>query len=474
MEFDLSNSRLWQILSALSPKEQRAFRKFVESPFFNQRSDLVDLLQILLQSLKTKAPNREALLRQLSPKQALDLPQLRLLMTYLLRLLEQFLTYQQFQSDHHYQQHALAAAYRQRQLAPHFKRILQRAFTQLDHQPARHQRYWEQLAQLRWERYQLESTQEPLKALNLQSVADATDVAYFANKLRLACLALAHQRVYKQASFQTSLLEEILQTIDQESLLEIPVLQIYFYCYQMLQAPDNEGNFLAFKQSLLDFGRQFPSEEIRDLYLLAINFCIRQVNNGNWDQRYFIEVLELYKEGLAAEYLLENGILSRFTYYNVIVAALKVKEFDWEETFIEQYYPYLEKAYQKSVYSFNQARLAYARKRYDDALEWLQDSNYRDTLLNLAARTISIKIYYETAEWDLLSAQLEAMKNYLRRKVNISYHRKLYKSFIRYTQRLTTVNTYDRAALVTLENQVSQEDNLTEKEWLLEQIKELK
>ena len=50
----MKNSRLFEVLGHLSVADRKKLRKFVASPYFNQRSDLVNLLEMLLKCLSTK------------------------------------------------------------------------------------------------------------------------------------------------------------------------------------------------------------------------------------------------------------------------------------------------------------------------------------------------------------------------------------------------------------------------------------
>ena len=126
-------------------------------------------------------------------------------------------------------------------------------------------------------------------------------------------------------------------------------------------------------------GHQFPPEETRDLYLLAINYCIKRLNEGH--QRYAWEGLELYKEGLHQDILISNGLISRFSYRNIVAMGLVAEDFSWVASFISNYRSYLPKAHRESMFSFNMARLEYHRKHYDSALQLLQKSEYKDLLL---------------------------------------------------------------------------------------------
>jgi len=41
------------------------------------------------------------------------------------------------------------------------------------------------------------------------------------------------------------------------------------------------------------------------------------------------EVLSLYKDGLEKKIILQDGVLSRFTYHNIVAAALKIQDYEW-------------------------------------------------------------------------------------------------------------------------------------------------
>ena len=108
-----------------------------------------------------------------------------------------------------------------------------------------------------------------------------------------------------------------------------------------LTNPEGEGYFLRFKRQLLDQQAQLHEDEQRNLHLLAINFCIRKINQSQ--PTYSGEALDLYRSALKAGLLLENGLLSHFAYNNITAIAIKVGDADWAEGFIHEYAPFLEK-----------------------------------------------------------------------------------------------------------------------------------
>lgn len=467
----MKSSKLLLVLKQLNRKERIAFRKFLHSPYFNHRRDVIDLYECLQQQLKKEQPDlRKAHIYQLLfPDQPFDDQAFYLVTSYLLKLLEQFLAVQGFLNDQPAANAYLIQDYKKKGLQKHLKYTIKQQKRQLEQYALRDSRYFEHLRNLSWQEYQLEEVKKPSGVLSLEALSKWTDVAYLSQKLRQICLFTAHQSVY-QVAYENAkpFIETIFHYLKHGEWIEIPAVGIYYHGYHVLKGEEETAHFEQFKQLLFDHANHFRASEVRELYLLAINFCVKQVNKGN--KSYFSEMLALYQKGLELAVLLENGIISRFTYHNAVAAALQIKAYDWAEQFIHQYQAYLAADYQESTFHFNLARLEYEQSHYDHALDLLQKANFQDVLLNLAAKTISLKIYYKLEAFDLLDAHLNAMNNFIRRNRVIGYHRKNYLNIIRYTKKLLGLNWFDRDLVQQLKGEIQGEEVLTEKEWFIQQL----
>ena len=467
----MDKSKLIRVLRSLKKKELKEFQQFLDSPFFNQRVDLRDLYQLIRQQLSVaQIPDKIALYQQLFPNKAFSNVNFDLLVSYLFRLLRQFLQLKE-QEDHRLYNHlTLARAFRKRGLTKDFAQTAQQLKQQLESQVLRNAEHFHFTYQLQWEEHLELSARQPSEESSLQRMNHTIDLSYFALKLRHACLLIAHRNVYR-SDHQIDFLPEILHQIQTTELLTHPTIGLYYYCYSMLTQPDQEAYFSKFKQLLFGQGHCFPESEIRDLYLLATNYCVRQGNQGKTD--YIQELFELYREGLSKGYLLEGGSLSRFTFHNAVAAGLRTQQLQWTEDFIEEYHSALEKKYRESSYSFNRARLEYSRQNYNAALLLLQKSNYRDLLLNLAAKTLQLKIYFELEEDNLLYSSLDAMQSYIRRKKIIGYHKTNYLNIINYTRKILTVKPFEQEEINQLLQNIEEEEVLTERSWLLERLRKV-
>lgn len=465
----MMNSRFGSLFLQLSAAEKRSFSHFIASPFFNQQDILEQLWECLSNHFEKHGviPEKVALFEKLYQNKAYSDQQMRLLISRLYQKLLAYLAYEEAVSSAAQMKLYEAQALRKKQLDRHFQRSLAQARSKLEEEGYRNAEYWQFNFHLQLEGSRSVSKTQYSGQEALQSLSNTLDLSYFTAKLRHVCLLLTHQKVY-QSEFDIGMLDEILSYVSSKELLQEPAIACYYYYYYTLIEPENGEHFQHFKRSLFEHSQQFPQEEIRDLFLLAINYCVKKGNSG--DQAFIHEMLDLYKAGLATDVFLDQGELSHFTFHNIATAGLKTKEYKWVGTFIEGYKHSLPKQHRESSYSFNQARLAYAQGQYETALPLLQKANYRDLLLNLAAKTLLLKIYYELDEFDLLNAHLDAMKNFIRRKAVIGYHRTNYLSIVRFTKKLVNSNLYDRERRKSLREQIQAAEVLTEKEWLLEQL----
>lgn len=459
----MKKSPLFQLVKSFTPIERREVDKFLRSPFFNTRDDLVRLFDYLVQ---TQEPDKEKAWNFANDAPTLfDEQKCRLLMSYLHKLLEQFIVIKESQKDDLENKMRLVKAYRLRGLSAAFDRTAAAFGKILEKQPLRDVAYLEVKYDYLLEHYWTSVAKDPTNADYLQPMKNTLDASYLSTRLRLICLSISQQGVY-QVDTDSQIDGDIIAFAEKKKWEGVPAVAVYLHCFRMLSQPEDETHFQVFKKDLLALGSQFAPDEMKGLYLMAINYCIRQLNQGV--DKYYREVLDLYKPGIESGYLLENNVLSRFTYHNIIAAGLKAGEMDWVRQFIHEHKNSLERRYRESSFSFNLARLEYILRHFDAVLDLLQKANYADPLLNLAAKTLLLKTYYELAEYDLLQSHLDAMRNYIRRKKVIGYHKKNYQNIVRFTEKLLKINMLDKKEMEKLRASISQEEVLTEKEWLLD------
>lgn len=465
----MNSSFVVQLIEQFSNKERREATRYLSSPYYNRRKALPALFSYIDQCIheQKRSPDKQEAFSIAFPGEAFDYQKLRLLMSNLLKLLEHFLVLQEMENDPTQFHHFLLAAYRKKNLKNHFQKAEKSITKEREkhhlHNPAYH--YSSYLFEREKEIFQLANAGRT-SALDLNESGNQLTYLVISMKLRQACFTIAHQSVYK-TQYDQVLLEEIVQLAS--NYLHLPAISVYYYAYLAISEVENDQHFQSFKFQLLTNFEKFPVEEVQDILLLAINFCIRKINENQKD--YLTEAFELYKKGLENDALFSRKTLSRFTYNNITGIALHIGEIRWATEFVNHYKQFLKKEFRDITYNLNAARLEYHQKNYSAALQHLQKSDYRDFINHMTVKVLQMKIFFELKEIDLLEAHLKSMHTVVKRNHRVAYHQKNYLNIIRHTRKLLRLDSMDDSKKDQLRETVSNEEPLTEKEWLLQQIK---
>lgn len=460
---------LYEVLQTFSKADLRRFGKFVRSPFFTHRSEMERMYAFLAHCRyrDKPLPDKETLFRKSFPEQPYHDLQLRATMSDLCELMEEYLIWQRLRGDAVGARLALAAEFRERNLTKQFQQTTRKLKQHLEDDGIRNARFHRKMLDFQVEIAQFQTRTVRTGELPLQEISNSIDILYLAEKLRHSCTQISHQAVFK-TSYAFGLLPNVLDQVEKGDFLQVPAIALYYYCYRFLTEPPSLGYFQKFRSELQQNGHFFPDTELKDLYLLAINYCIRKINEGQ--EPFIREGWELYREGLEKGFLLENRRLSPFTFNNIAAFGIKLGVYADVEQFIRHYQSYLEPAQQESLVSFNLARLEYKRGNHSAALRLLQTADFKDLVNNLIAKTLLLKIYYELEEFDLLESHLDTFRQFIRRRELSDYHRHNYLNVITFVKKITALRPGDRSEMKVLRAEIEQAEVLTEREWLLEQL----
>lgn len=470
----MKNSRLAHILKTFSKKEVREFSKWLNSPVHNQREDVVLLFTYLIKRdylQKDKYLQKERVFPEVYPKETYDDAKMRQAMFFLLKQVEDFLIYQELIADEVKAKTALASVYRKRHLDKSCEKTLRIVEQTQEKQPFRNEQFLRNHYLFQQEKYAYLSGFKRTE-LNLQEMSNALDTTYFADKLRGSCLMLSHQSVFK-TEYKIQMLEEVLKQIEANDFLQTPSIAIYYFVLKTMTHPDEESYFFELKRQIQTHQDKFPQYEARNLYLAAINYCIKKMNTGNTP--FIREAFELFRMGIENKFLIENDIISKATFLNVAINGMLLKEFDWVENFIYNYQKYLESHHRESIVIYCLASLFYEKGEYDKSMQYLIQNEINDLTLNLNSKSMLLKMFYEQNEFEALESLLSSFTTYLQRKKVMGYHKETYSNIIKLTKKLLKVNPYNKKEIQKLKVQVETTQPLTSsnRKWLLLQVGKL-
>ncbi|MCB0628705.1 MAG: hypothetical protein R2824_08800 [Saprospiraceae bacterium] len=470
----MKKSQVIAIVRTLDKSEVREFRKWLLSPVHNQREDVVQLFDYLMVANhleEDKFLQKERVYRKIFGKEAYNDAKLRQTNHFLLKSLEEYFNYQINVSDEISTKIGLIKNYRRRNLLRLVRKNLDQTAGLLEASDLRNEDYYWNQYEYQQERYNYLSLLQKSSELELQEVSDALEKAYITEKLIWSCRLIFHQTIYRK-NYDLGLLQPVLQMVEERNLTGEPAIAIYFHVLKaMTDKEDDHLHFEKLRMDIVKYENHFPRPQLKEIYQMAINYSVRKTNAGL--ATFQREIFEWYRQGILSKVLIESEKLSPATYSNTVTASLQVGEFEWAEKFIDEYKAMLPKKERDNLSHFSKAKLFFTRKDYKRAMVLLAQAEYHNILINLNAKSMLIKMYYELDEMEALEFLLESMRIYIRRKEVIGYHSNLYLRLIQFTKKLIRINRYDKEKMAKLRTEIQTANPLPERQWLLEQLDKL-
>ena len=466
---NFTDSNLYQLFSSLSADELKNLGKALHSPFFNYREEEIQLFEYLVHAKKGKreAITSENAFKYVFPKQENDLAKLRHVMTYLTRIICRCITISEMEETEEQRKLILTRAMRKRNLDKLFLSNYNDTKTYyVDTAQLSPDLYYNQF-QLDTEYYIYSITNRRAKNEELQKLSEDLDSFYIIQKLKHACSILSYKNIFKLEQ-QDQLIDETMALVEKKQLLNNPLVNLLYHNYLCLSEPENENYFVQLKHLLLTTSVRIDVRELRDIFTLAINYCIKRLNTGG--QKYYQEVFEIYEAGLERGVFEDRGHLSPFTYKNISAIAIGLKKYEWVAGFLEQYKNKLDPDIREGFYAYCLARYYFSKGKYQQVSDLLQRVDIKEQFTDLDARVLLIKTYYELDEFGLLDYSIGNLKQQLQRKNLQSYHQSVYGNFARSVSKLTHLRPYDKKARSAFREKLSSTAAVAEKEWLLSKV----
>ncbi len=465
----MQNSKLIELLKTFTAKEWRESSEWVYADYFNKHEELkklFDHLRKLAPRFHHKKIARENVYRALFPKKKYDEKHLNHLMSFLLKLVEQYISYAHYEQQPLRFNLHLLEAYSARGLDKHYKQILQQTKAKLQQYPHRNMDFYflqHQLAEIENRHFLQQKIRKHDE--RLQIAADNFDLYYLSGKLKYFC-EMQDRKMSLAANYELHMLPEITGYISQHSFSEYSGIEAYKIILQILETPDTTEHFFQLKKFLQQNSGHFPPDELKELYFYGINYCIRKVNSG--EQNFLKELFTLYRDALTSELLFENHELSPWTYKNLVGVGLRLKEFQWVEEFIHAYNSKLSESFREHALHYNLAELCYYQGNFGKAMTHLNRVEFSDIYYSFDTKKMMLKIYFEQDETDALLSLIVSFRTFIKRNQSLSEANRLaYENFILVMQQF--VKFQQQKSAPELLKKIETLKPLADRNWLLEQ-----
>lgn len=464
----MQDSKLVDLLKTFEKEDWRWFRKFLLSPYFNSREDLIpffDYLRKCAPEFEEKTIRKEKVFKKIYPKQKYDEKKISYAMNFMLGQAERFLAQREIETKPPLINNHLLKSLVDRNLDKHYKYQYEKSVKVLDkwrNKGSDYHFFEFEMSEIANSHFTSQKLRRYDK--NLERINESLDQLYALNKIKYSCEMLSRSQ-FLQNVYTIPSEKEIKEFIEKIEIENSPLTLIYLEIYWLLKKADSKQNFINFKLYLAENENDLPESEKSTIYTHGINYCISQIKKNNNVQYHAEQLLELYLQGIEQGSLLNKGYLSPWTFKNFVKLGLNLKRYDFTEEFIQKYHKKLEGEYQEDALHFNLADINYRRKNYQEAQIHLVQVQYSDIFYSLGAKEMLLRIYYETNEGEALFALIASFSIYLRRNKKIAKDvRDAYLNFTTILGRIVRAHKEKYPAIIEKINNTKQLNN---RNWLL-------
>lgn len=442
-------------MSVLNKEQLYQFLDYTRSPFFNKRKTLVIFTQHLLKhapDFPEDVLNKEHLHALLFPDKIYDDKRMRYEMSYLAKMLEDFLALLSYQENPFLRDYHLLDSLNSKKLDKYFlleyKHVLSRQSSKVTKNAAYYFNLF-LLSDLSDKNFS--QRRERKFDISIQNASQYLDLFYLSKKLRFCCNMSDRQKIIAK-EYQIDFLEEFNHMRTKVNVAEVPDIEMYDQVFNVIDKDVKKDDFLKII-SLLKSNAEFLSvEDQEEIYIYLINYCARKIRKGN--ETFVAIALELYLNGIQSKVLFEDGFLSPWTFKNIISLGLRSSQFEWVKTFIVEYGKSIKKEFRQDALHFNLADLSFHQNEFQKTLDHLNKLEYSDIYYTLNGRVLLLKTYFHLEEIEPLLSGIAAFRIFLKRNKKITKDVK--KSYLNFCQLLSQIvkskSTKNSIILTKIEN----------------------
>lgn len=237
----------------------------------------------------------------------------------------------------------------------------------------------------------------------------------------------------------------------------------------------SDVDFASFTEFLEQNKSRIPADVIRIYTAYLRNICAMLINAGHL--AYYPILYKIYKNSLAEGNLIFMGKIDANAYLNIVGIALAAGEKDWAEAFTEEY-RHLTHDTEPFFYHFNKARCLFAKRKFDEVLDYLTGGNAVESsssYYQLMIRLLELKTFYEL-DSDLLPFKMDAFRKFIERTAPKAISKSInamHLNFIYILNQLMQSPKKSPARAEKILQRIRDKQFLAERQWLMEKAREL-
>lgn len=485
----MKNTKLIQVLKSFSKEEMKEFEKYLSSPFFGCSPFILNFFM----ELKKHYPDfiddhikKERIYSKLYKGQKFSDTNIKRISSALMRMSLDFMAIKNFRKTEGFYNFCLLQDLRMRKLFPIIETESKNMRKKKDLNKKIHSGLFlsEFLFNSETINYKMESNMMTSAPGDVKDKGNnlliffLTGLTYFFHLKDLLKTrynndvnCLLNENFFKYFNY-----EKFIESLDNDTTTGAKFLKINYYNFQLILNINPHENYLKIKDLWVNSKEYLHEHQRRAYYHFLINFCTSQ--NRKNDSKYFREDFNLRQVYLKDKlFLVNSNTMSITEFWNIVNVSLKLKEYKWLEDFIKTHSKYLIQELRESMVEYGYSSLEFEKGQFEKALERLDKIKQESPLFKLILKELLLKIYYEQKYTESAHSLVDSFKHFLNDNNNKILPDLITnsKNFLKYYGSLLKIRDVKECnEIKEIEIDIENENNINNKFWLLDKIKELK
>ncbi len=470
----MENSQLTEALQTLSKEEFREFGKFLRSPFFNNRSEVIRLyefLKLYYPMFKSSDISKEKIYSSVYPGKKFNDILFRKVISLLVNQFQDYLYYRNAKNHTTEKDVRLLELLREKKLFGLFskkEKKINENFNSAKHDFSLYELKFKAAASLNGVML-IKNEKEMLKVF--QKEHDEF-TAYFLSFLLLQYIRLSEwSRIYNH-KYDIRLFEEVISYLEKNRFEDHPLIPLYFNMLMLIKTGEDK----YFEQ--LNLYRIMFSDKVEDINnyniaLVLIQHCYKKIQQGFNDYR--IKIFELTKFIIEND-LIPPGYIEQYFFTNAVRYTASLKELDWCREFIGNFAERLDPDIKDEIINYSYSMIEFHKGDFESSLRYLSAINIESANMKYDIKNIQAMNLYELGYFEQLLQHIDSYKHFIARdEKRTDEFKDNNKKFLNFTIQLLKFNGFGKKEEISFySNELIKSGYFSNKEWLTEKIDEIK
>ena len=438
----LEKIRAITILKTLSKKEIAGFEDFLNSPYFNKGKKYIarffKVLKKYYPDFRSEEFLKKEIYKKLYPKEPYSDLRFRKLSSELYKLLLEFLAAEEFFSGETEYDLKVLRQLNDRKLGSLFEQEMKTIHNSLQKTDLRNDRYSKSMYELISAEKYFYFQRKRNRSLELYD----TEMIYFTRYAMFLFLSKYIERAmeirfFRAKQFSYPLFREIISFLKNNDFLADPVLHL-LYLQLTLCLKDDDECYFELRKLLKKTEHLIDKNQLKLVYTILSNYAAERSEKGipGFQEQILDVNLEIIKKDLTEQYI------SGFLFVNIVTLFIKFNKISELRKFISDKSDLLNPDIKEDIISYCRACLSFQEGDPEKALRYLSKINFDHYQLRFRIKILTLKIFYETEEYESIYFLTDSFRHILKREKDIPESiKKTISSFLKILKQLADIRS---------------------------------